>query len=79
MFLSFVSPSTSESERIPHDFNEAEMYGAIGLCNRYIDNCPQSIFDIISVVETYWAIACSKKLIFFSEDNNNNHKPQEHI
>lgn len=47
-------PSTSEPENIPHDFNEAELYGTMGLCDHYSHNCPQSIFDVISVLETYW-------------------------
>lgn len=45
-------PSTSEDEQIHNDFNFAEQNGANGLCEHYSADCPQTVFDFITVFES---------------------------
>ncbi|XP_031763113.2 uncharacterized protein LOC113510741 [Galleria mellonella] len=42
------TPSSSREEGIDDDYYEAEMEGQRGNCDRYLDDCPFSLFDVIT-------------------------------
>lgn len=45
------TPSSSAKENILYDFYDAEIHGTMNMCKYYSSNCPESIFDWISIFE----------------------------
>ncbi|CAG9791027.1 unnamed protein product [Diatraea saccharalis] len=42
------TPSSSREEGLDDEYYEAELEGQKGNCDRYLDDCPYSLFDIIT-------------------------------
>lgn len=47
-FLKNFSPSSSREEGLDDKYYEAELEGQRGNCDRYMDDCPVSLFDMIT-------------------------------
>jgi hypothetical protein len=47
------SPSSSKSEKLPAEYEKAEVYGAIGKCGKYVKLCPISILDLVTTISYY--------------------------
>lgn len=42
------SPSSSKEEGLEYEYYIAELEGQRGNCDRYLEDCPNSVFDVIT-------------------------------